>query len=159
MSLLTWGFEAEAERCARKARADIKRQKSMANSTVDRVDSMNSDEEYLKIIAKDTSESGTVDVDKRTEKIKELMDAYMKDDPDGRKYFALADFLANAGYRDDSFFDSIGRAEPEPTPHDEISILKYRVGNTEMALSTINSKLDRLCNLLETQIQPENVIA
>lgn len=119
-------------------------------ASLEKADSLNSDEEYLKIIANDTSDSQHLDDDKRNERIKELTEAYMKDDQDGKKYFALADFLANAGRRGDPFFASVDRPDHGGNNRDEISTLKHRIGNLEATVSTIDTKLDRLCTLLDT---------
>lgn len=149
VSLLTWGFEAEAERCARKTRADIKQaNKSMVDVAAERANSMNSDDEYLRIIAKDTSESTEVDDDKNMEKIKEMTSAYMKDDREGKKYFALADFLANTGHRAEPPYVPTTLVDTEPLSND-IANLQHRMQNLESSVATIHSKLDKLCELLE----------
>ncbi len=150
VSLLTWGFEAEAERCARKTRAVIKQARSMANSTIEKVDSLNSDEEYLKIIAKDTSRSSVFDEDQKAEKIKRMTDIYMKDDRDGQKFSALAKFLGKAAHQGEPS-PSIAVLNDGDSMAAEISNLKYRMGNLESSVSTIHSKLDRICTLLEAQ--------
>lgn len=146
VSLLTWGFEAEAERCARKTRAVIKQARSMANSTLEKADSLNSDEEYLKIIAKDTSRSSAFDNDLKTEQIKRMTDTYMKQDHDGKRFSALAAFLSQG--RD-------GFPSPSPVSFDgkgcmsaEISNLQSRMEKLESSVVSIHSKLDKLCTFM-----------
>jgi hypothetical protein len=149
VSLLTWGFEAEAERCARKTRAGFKQAKSLGNegggAPIEYIDSLNSDDEYLRIIAKESSASVAVDEDKRWRKLKELTDIYMEDDHDGQKFSALAEFLSERG-------PQIVKAGSSSAPLTSDSPdLKQRIGVVEASIETINSKLDRLCAILESQ--------
>jgi hypothetical protein len=158
VSLLTWGFEAEAERCARKTRAGMKRSKSMVDVPLEQVNSLNSDDEYLKIIAKDTRESTEVDDGKNMEKIKEMTSAYMKDDQDGKKYFALADFLASPGQSVAGFYVAPNVTDTHPlSKENEVINLTHRMQNLESSVSAIHSKLDKLCALLEISKGPQMI--
>lgn len=150
VSLLTWGFEAEAERCARKTRAVIKQGRSMANSTIDKVDSLNSDEEYLRIIAKDTSRSSVFHDEQKADRIKRMTDLYMKDDQDGRKFSALTTFLGKGSHNGEPS-PSIDLVDDGVVMAGEISNLRSRIGNLESTVTAMNAKLDRLCALLETR--------
>ena len=151
VSLLTWGFEAEAERCARKTRAGFKQAKATGNEAdkgeIHFMDSLNSDDEYLRIIAKESSASSTADEDRRRLKVKELTDIYMENDINGQKFTALSDFLTQ--YR-----PQIGKPESDSTIQDLTSDapdFKQRIGALEASVDNINSKLDRLCKMLESR--------
>ena len=156
VSLLTWGFEAEAERCARKTRAVIKQARSMANSTLEKVDSLNSDEEYLKIIAKDTSRSSAIDNDMKMEQVKRMTEVYMKQDHDGKRFSALTAFLSQGRE---------GFPSPSPLAFDdkeyvsaEISCLQSRMDKLESSVTSIHSKLDKLCELMASQQDSPRIV-
>jgi hypothetical protein len=154
VSLLTWGFEAEAERCARKTRAGFKQAKATGidgdrgyRAEINLMDSLNSDDEYLRIIAKESSASSTANEDRRRLKVKELTDKYMENDMDGQKFAALSDFLTQNR-------PQTGKPESDCTIHDLASDapdLKQRIGALEASVENINSKLDRLCKMLESR--------
>lgn len=149
VSLLTLGFEAEAERCAKKARKVIKRAKSssieQSTHEVPQVSSMNSDEEYQKIIAKESSGIG-LDDSKRSAKLKQLLETFLEDDEDGRNHIALSDFLANFYHLGNTSLVShdIGH---DTLVHD-VADLQHRMINLEYTMTDINSKMDTICNLL-----------
>lgn len=156
VSLLTWGFEAEAERCARKTRAVIRQARSLANSTLEKVDSLNSDEEYLKIIAKDTSRSSAFDNDMKTEQIKRMTDLYMKHDHDGKRFTALTAFLSQGRE---------GFPSPSPVAFDdkvylsaETSCLQSRMEKLESSVISMHSKLDKLYAIVASQQDTSSIV-
>lgn len=146
MSLLTWGFEAEAERCARKARKIIKRAKSSSLEGGLKVNSSSSDDEYLKIIAKESSESSDFDGDKRLGILRMLTEAYMRNDYDGKKYSALAAFLENAADRVDT--PPVGNDRPTDVTNQDVTALHYQVHILQIQVAAFNAKLDTLCNTM-----------
>jgi hypothetical protein len=164
VSLLTWGFEAEACRLSRKTSRQLKRSatfesqgyhngnnnyKHPPNSIpIMKVDSMNSDEEYLKIIAKETDddESARGVSDESKKKINELVERYLKEDSDGKKFVALADFLMDKipydHQEDQSLVAGLGESF-------DAADMRHRMANVEYAVELINTKLDSLVRLME----------
>jgi voltage-gated potassium channel len=158
VSLLTWGFESEAVRCARKTSRSLKRAHTMETfhkpattpiSPLKKVDSLNSDEEYLKIIARNSSDDssrlqGISDENKR--QVNELVERFLKDDDNGGKYIFLSNFLmSNIEYKADEdmalvegFRDTV-----------EASEVQDRVANLESSMLSLHAKLDALAIILE----------
>eukprot|EP00539_Tryblionella_compressa_P011153 CAMPEP_0178783416 /NCGR_PEP_ID=MMETSP0745-20121128/3674_1 /TAXON_ID=913974 /ORGANISM="Nitzschia punctata, Strain CCMP561" /LENGTH=195 /DNA_ID=CAMNT_0020440927 /DNA_START=186 /DNA_END=773 /DNA_ORIENTATION=- len=147
VSLLTWGFEAEALRCARKTSRNMKR-----NNTFDtQIDgastsSMNSDEEYLKIIAKETDKSESAGVSEAIQRnVQELVERYLREDIGGKNSTVLMDFLmSNIPYREGDI-SLLERSES----HFQNFDLSQRVMKLETAVDSINSKLDSILQMME----------
>jgi hypothetical protein len=155
VSLLTWGFEAEAERCAKKARKELKRQKSFAETVVSekppilQVASTTSDEEYQRIIAKESSDSSLDDQIKK-EHVKDLVDDFLLGDHDSRKFNALTVFLTNqlgdaSLLTNEALQDAMAR---------DMNMLQHRMNHLESIVGGRDSKLDTLCSLLEQKQRP-----
>ena len=128
----------------------------MANSTLEKVDSLNSDEEYLKIIAKDTSRSSAIDNDMKMEQVKRMTEVYMKQDHDGKRFSALTAFLSQGRE---------GFPSPSPLAFDdkeyvsaEISCLQSRMDKLESSVTSIHSKLDKLCALMASQQDSPRIV-
>lgn len=128
----------------------MKQAKFMGNEAegagqIEHIDSLNSDDEYLKIIAKETSASSMEQKDKSVYKLREMTDRYLANDYDGEKFVALTAFL-DQGCRQRPI------PEMDESSHStEIPILKQRLGDLQTNVTSINAKLDRLCGLLEKQ--------
>lgn len=157
VSLLTWGFESEAIRCARRTSRHLKRGKSFDAQEppfipmVDKVDSLNSDEEYLRIVARDSSDDSSkfqVGPEYNKRQLNELVERFLKDDEHGRKFVLLSNFLmSNTEYKaeaDMSLVDGFRDAV-------EASDVRHRVGSLETSMHALHSKLDSLVNILEAE--------
>lgn len=170
VSLLTWGFEAEACRLSRKTSRQLKRAATFEsqgihsdynnfnsynptnNIPIVKVGSMNSDEEYLKIIAKETDDDdesargGASDESKK--KINELVERYLKEDSGGKKFVALADFLMDKIPYDHNEDQSLVAGLGESF---EAVDMRHRMANVENTVESINAKLDSLVRLMEVR--------
>jgi voltage-gated potassium channel len=153
VSLLTWGFEAEAERCAKKARQSIKQARSTVSETTrtspQTIEQCSSDEEYLKIIARESSDLSQ----KRNAQVKELVETFLKDDFDGRRNQSLSEFLANSMQSGEALF-----VNHEVIEIDETSDVRVRVQSLETTVLSMNSKLDRICRILEDAESAREII-
>ena len=130
-SMLTWGFEAEAERCAQLAyRKPTKTSQDPENDTWSySSEDYSTDEEYLKIIAGEGDDEDDEDA--------EAKENFALADIDGSGNISLTEFLAlsrqNAARHASNNHELVSR----------ITLLEKKVdGNSQ--------KLDRICQLLET---------
>ena len=161
VSLLTWGFESEAIRCARRTHRNLKRAGTFDThddaTALEKIQSVNSDEEYLKIIAKESSSdagssTGAKEIvsDESKKKVTELVERFLQYDENGTKFVALSNFLmANIEYKEDddrSFVE--GFQEAADADEDDV---RNRVANLEDSFHSLHSKLDRLVQMLEIQ--------
>ncbi|KAG7341941.1 ion transport protein [Nitzschia inconspicua] len=157
VSLLTWGFESEAIRCARRTSRHLKRANTFEihepapNLGVEKVDSLNSDEEYLRIIARDSSDdSDTVDAisDHNKRQIGELVERFLKDDGKGTKFVALSNFLlSNIEYKAETDMTLVEGFRDAVDSSD----VRHRLETLEMSVLSLHSKLDFLVRKLETE--------
>ncbi len=132
----------------------------------ERINSLNSDEEYLKIIAKEdddtksTKSSGGssrngagehgVISDESKSKAKELVDHYLKDDIDGRKFNALAGFLSNPNNQQLPDYTDEDLMSFEETY--AVSEVRYRVMNLEASVDAVNAKLDAILSRMMREV-------
>jgi hypothetical protein len=128
-SMLTWGFEAEAERCARQS---YKRQKRSSNAPDADTwsfssDDYSTDEEYRKIIA-----GGDEDEE-------EARTDFNLADVDGSGNISLTEFLAMS--REKAAEASMGSSEE----------LVARISRIERRVEENSEKLDKICRMLEAQ--------
>jgi voltage-gated potassium channel len=158
VSLLTWGFESEAIRCARRTHRSLKRAGTFEThddmTSLTKVHSVNSDEEYLKIIAKESSSDGGSRIgakevsDESKKKVTELVERFLNDDEHGTKFIALSNFLmSNIEYKEEddrSFVENL-QETMEVSDND----IQLRVGNLEDSVHSLHLKLDSLVQLLE----------
>eukprot|EP00525_Craspedostauros_australis_P006005 CAMPEP_0198112148 /NCGR_PEP_ID=MMETSP1442-20131203/4046_1 /TAXON_ID= /ORGANISM="Craspedostauros australis, Strain CCMP3328" /LENGTH=218 /DNA_ID=CAMNT_0043768833 /DNA_START=11 /DNA_END=667 /DNA_ORIENTATION=+ len=170
-SMLTWGFEAEAERCAKRARAMSRRNNDANNNatseTNDNDDDDNwsdstldysTDEEYQKIIAGEDSEDDDDDDDDDHGNIamKHLLAKFAAADADGSGNISLQEFISLVQQQQQQQqqnatnavqIQGMGFVGGAAVRHDQqfqtrLSALEERVRNN-------SDKLDRLVNLLE----------
>eukprot|EP00934_Nitzschia_sp_Nitz4_P005972 Nitzschia sp. Nitz4//scaffold35_size145790//121931//123460//NITZ4_003054-RA/size145790-exonerate_est2genome-gene-0.119-mRNA-1//1//CDS//3329549196//5962//frame0 len=146
VSLLTWGFEAEAERCAKKTRKMVQSTK-IPTMVATSPNSSTSDDEYLKIIA--NGSSGSSDDTQRMERLHSMMEVYMKNDDSGRRYYALADFLVNSG-KPSVQIDPFQAMEAESLGSD-VGELQSQVRQLQTQIASFDSKLEFVCKMLTKQ--------
>lgn len=157
-SMLTWGFEAEAQRVAAKARRRRKHHKnanydysSTSSSSLDEdseSDVSTSDEEYLKIIAGDDEDDDDLLQGKSVEEqatLQELLDRFHKADVDESGNLTKREFLQIAEGL--SFRNSLLQQQQLPVPSS--SVLESRIEQLEKKVDATNSRLDRLLAMLE----------
>lgn len=185
VSLLTWGFEAEALRCARKTRRHMKRAQTFDSSEhtelddfvdTEKVISIDSDEEYLQIIAKKTSnDKNPVDnVERRlspemkTKTATAMIEQFLKEATDGRRYEALLDFVRSSSRKnnppspppqhrhhvdeDDSSYTIFGAVDTS-----DDSDTRRRIMNLESSVLSVHAKLESITSLLQ-QRSPSRVL-
>lgn len=90
VSMLTWGFEAEAARCAKRSRQLAKRESQMSNDDDMSTDEYSTDEDYQKIIAGEESSSSS---DGESEITKAMKAAFLKTDTDGSGSISFEEFM------------------------------------------------------------------
>lgn len=157
VSLLTWGFESEAIRCARKTSRSLKRahtfevQEPAAFPAVEKVSSLNSDEEYLRIIARDSSDDSSkynAVSDENKQKVNALVERFLKDDEKGNKFVALSNFLmSNIEYKADTDMSFVEGFRDTV----EASDVRHRMESLESTVLLLHSKLDSLICKLEEE--------
>jgi voltage-gated potassium channel len=135
-SMLTWGFEAEAERMAKRAYARAKRVREGADPSDDEY---STDEEYQKIMAGEDGDDGDGD-DDEDEWQRELLSMFQKADTDGSGSISLKEFIA---------LSSAAKSEGGGGP--VLASLLSRVKQLELEMQTNSKKLDRILQLLETK--------
>jgi hypothetical protein len=178
-SMLTWGFEAEAHRLAKRSYQQQQQQQQQQHSTAGQRndsdswssadDDYSTDEEYVKIISgkgenvEDGNDKAIMD-----EATKAAIAKFLEVDEDGSGSISLEEFLQ---YVHESTL-TVTQERPgggEVTGHDLRSIakgmpitalavagpdtkeLQKRIGALEAKLDHVLVKVDRLCHLLETQ--------
>jgi hypothetical protein len=166
-SMLTWGFEAEAQRVASKTRRRYLQKisggfnlssPSSSSSSEDNGShsASSSDEEYFKLIAGegDDHDKGDSLMQKEAEeslrKLRELILMFQNADSDGSGSLSKDEFLRMVypilpNGKDDmqpSVSDEIGRTS-------SLTLLSTKVNTLEIRLEETNSKLDQILNLLE----------
>ena len=133
VSMLTWGFEAEAERCAKRARQIEKRQ--MTDSPISSSqEEYSTDEEYKKIIAGEASEDEDEDATARAMKL------FLQADADGSGAISFQEYLElqrrNAA-KENSQKSVYAKGD-----------LSARMDALEKKVDNIADKVDKLCAAL-----------
>jgi len=170
-SMLTWGFEAEAQRVASKTRrrylqnisGGIPSSSSSSSSSSDDCNgyhsASSSDEEYFKLIAgggEDENKGGEKqdqEAEEALRKMRELISMFQNADMDGSGSLSKKEFLRLASpilpkgvptnaYDEHSAVDDIEQLTS--------SLLLKRVHKLEAKLDETNNRLDRLLSLLES---------
>lgn len=133
-SMLTWGFEAEAERVARLAYTgskqgvdDDEEHDTWSYSSED------SDEEYFKVIA-------GVDEDDEEGADARAMEAFVNADKDRSGNISLTEFLALSREQNQSVADNAFQTTEK---------LASRLASVERKVEENSKKLDKICQLLE----------
>ena len=149
--MLTWGFEAEAERCAKRTRQlELrKRGETFSSST----DEYSTDEEYQKIIAGEESDDGEDDKDNH------LVTLFEKLDADGSGSLSLKEFIdlmressssdgsnnnSNGGSGNSNASSSNNGAATSQTSRAQ----EERLSAMEKKIDDLALKVDRLCQAL-----------
>lgn len=149
--MLTWGFEAEAERCAKRTRQlELrKRAETFSSST----DEYSTDEEYQKIIAGEESDDGEDDKDNH------LVTLFEKLDADGSGSLSLREFIDlmressssdgsnninNGSGGNNSASSNNGAAAASQTPGAQ----EERLSAMEKKIDDLALKVDMLCQAL-----------
>ena len=124
VSMLTWGFEAEAARCAKRSRQLAKRESNPIDDNDVSTDEYSTDEDYQKIIAGEESSSS----DEEGEIAKAMRAAFEKSDVDGSGTISFDEFM-----------------ELSQSRRLETTALEGRVAALEDKLDEALSKIDKLC--------------
>lgn len=177
-SMLTWGFEAEAERLAAKARRRTQRrlqglsESSSCDTTSDFSEwsssSLNSsDEEYQKIIAGGGEEEDGDDEDAQAAMIRELMETFQNADADGSNTLSQQEFVELVMGTLNRYSPSSSRkltgssataglvsSTPPPSgggqhPPSVDPAMVSRITKLEAKVDATHAKLDRLLRLME----------
>ena len=151
-SMLTWGFEAEAERMAKQSRKRaIKRREreesqssglggmnygSSSTSSFDSDDNT-TDEEYFKLIAGEDDDDD--DDSLEDPRLRELRDQFRNSDKSQDGNLTLSEFIA---------LSDKNRWDSRPAGRDD---LEGRLRVLEDSMVSTNAKLDRILQLLERQ--------
>jgi len=145
-SMITWGFEAEAARMAKRAYRRSKRQKERRilgqDCNFHSSDSdYSTDEEYQKIIA------GEEDDDSENDDpwMKELLERFANADEDGSGQISLKEFIALSGHGSPTV-RSNGCSDGAALP-----MVMSRIHKLEVGQIAINDKLDEILQLLESK--------
>jgi hypothetical protein len=133
VSMLTWGFEAEAERCAKRSRQLKKRRMSRASSSYDAssTEDYSTDEEYQKIIAGEDTD------DEDDDATKEAIKLFLQADVDGSGSISLKEYLE---------MSRLNHPVHEATGQE--GHLGARLGALEKKVDDIAEKVNRLCDAL-----------
>ena len=126
VSMLTWGFEAEAERCAKRTRQLAKRQASTNDIDDMSTDEYSTDEDYQKIIAGE--ESSSSDDDDAGAIARAMRSAFDTGDADGSGSINFEEFMKLSQSRTM-----------------ETASLEGRVAVLEDKLDEALDKIDKLC--------------
>ena len=138
-SMLTWGFEAEAARMAKRAYAKAKRQKDGLCGESSSDDDYSTDEDYQRIIA---GEEESDDSDNEEDPWKKaMMEKFAKADEDGSGSISLKEFIAL------SSTTSNGSAGEGPA----LAMVMTRVIALEKEQKANSAKLDQILQLLESK--------
>lgn len=167
-SMLTWGFEAEAQRVASKTRRRYLRKlsggvnfsSSSSSSSSEDFDShsaSSSDEEYFKLIAGENEDSGKGDhfeQQKKTEesfrKLRELIIMFQNADSDGSGSLSKEEFLRMVYpiLLPNGKYDTRSSISDEIDRTTSLTVLVKKVNNLEARIEETNSKLDRVLDLM-----------
>ncbi|CAJ1949281.1 unnamed protein product [Cylindrotheca closterium] len=126
VSMLTWGFEAEAERCAKRSRQLAKREASTNNIDDVSTDEYSTDEDYQKIIAGVESSSSSDGDDSAIARV--MKAAFDTSDVDGSGSISFEEFMKLSQSRTL-----------------EAASLEGRVAVLEDKLDEAIDKIDKLC--------------
>jgi hypothetical protein len=133
-SMLTWGFEAEAARMAKRAYALEKRRRESGKVDLSD-DDYSTDEEYRKIIAGEEGEEGDEGIALSTRVLEEFAAA----DKDGSGGINLAEFMKQSS--------AMSLRQESPI----LSGMMQRVQQLERDVKANSAKLDRVLELLESK--------
>ena len=140
-SMLTWGFEAEAERLAAASRRRTKcGHRSSSGSEWESDDSNSTDEEYQKII------SGEGDDPNDDNKIKKLLSIFRNADTDHSGTLNVGEFVNNLKDNLDSVSGAIDGSNGSVA-----SDLSHRVITLESKVDAMSAKLDQLIEIFMKQ--------
>ena len=140
-SMLTWGFEAEAARMAKRAYTKAKRQKEGLCGESSSDDDYSTDEDYQRIIA---GEEESVDSDNDEDPWKKaLMEKFAKADEDGSGNISLKEFIALSSTASTA---SVGTGEGPA-----LAMVMTRVIALEKEQKANSAKLDQILQLLESK--------
>jgi hypothetical protein len=133
VSMLTWGFEAEAERCAKRSRQLEKRRMSRENSSYDgsSTEDYSTDEEYQKIIAGEDTDDEVDDATKGAIKL------FLQADVDGSGSLSLKEYLE---------LSRLNHPVREATGQE--GTLGAQLDALEKKVDDIAEKVNRLCDAL-----------
>lgn len=139
VSMLTWGFEAEAERCAKRTRALQKRDELRATGEYDgsSTEDYSTDEEYQKIIAGEDA-----DADNEDDEVKEALKSFLLADADSSGSINLKEYIQ---------ISRSNKNKPvEGSMNGNTAALTDRLDRLEEKVDGIAEKLSMLCDKLAT---------
>jgi hypothetical protein len=166
-SMLTWGFEAEAQRVASKTRRRYLQKisggfnlssSSSSSSSEDNGShsASSSDEEYFKLIAGEGDDNGKGDIliqkeaEESLRKLRELIIMFQNADSDGSGSLSKDEFLRMVYPILPNGKDGTHLSVSDETDRtSSLTLLSTKVNTLEIRLEETNSKLDRILNLVE----------
>jgi hypothetical protein len=136
-SMLTWGFEAEAARIAKRSRQQSKKKLTASNNSdwSSSDDDYSTDEEYQKIIAGEESDGTDDDEETRAAKAK-----FLEFDVDGSGSISVKEYLKLVKQE---------RLQPPITTNGDD--LAKRMANLETKVDDVMAKLDKMCTMMEAK--------
>lgn len=144
-SMLTWGFEAEAARMAKRAYARSKRERDGCLVIDSSDDDYSTDEEYQKIIAGEEAGEDEGDDDDDPWR-KELLERFAKADEDGSGHISLKEFIALSSAPTAASSAGGGTGEGPA-----LAMVMGRVQALEREQKANSAKLDQILQLLESK--------
>lgn len=136
-SMLTWGFEAEAARMAKRAYELSKREKEGVDLSED---DYSTDEEYQKIIAGEEDADSTVGSEDDPWR-RELLERFERADEDGSGNLTLKEFIEI----------STQAMSAKTVEGSDLAMVMSRVQQLERETKQNSEKLDRILELLESK--------
>jgi hypothetical protein len=139
-SMLTWGFEAEAARIAKRSRQQSKKKLTVSNSSdwSSSDDDYSTDEEYQKIIAGEESDGmGDDDEETRAARAK-----FLEFDVDGSGSISVKEYLK---------LIKLEKLHPPATITPNGDGLAKRMSDLETKVDDVIAKLDKMCTMMQAK--------
>jgi hypothetical protein len=144
-SMLTWGFEAEAARIAKRSRQQSKKKLTASNNSdwSSSDDGYSTDEEYQKIIAGEESDGTDDDEETRAARAK-----FLEFDTDGSGSISVKEYLKLVKQEK---LPPPGRVAVAATSTTKGDDLAKRMANLETKVDDVMAKLDKMCTIMEAK--------
>jgi hypothetical protein len=144
-SMLTWGFEAEAARIAKRSRQQSKNKLRVSNNSdwSSSDDDYSTDEEYQKIIAGEESDGTGDDEETRAARAK-----FLKFDVDGSGSISVKEYLELVKKERLRPPEGVALAATIATNGDALA---KRMANLENKVDDVMTKLDKICTMMEAK--------
>jgi len=145
-SMLTWGFEAEAARIAKRSRQQSKKKMTVSNNSdwSSSDDDYSTDEEYQKIIAGEESD-GTGDDDEETRAARAK---FLEFDVDGSGSISVKEYLKLVKLEKLQPSGGITAATTITPNGDDLA---KRLADLETKVDDVIAKLDKMCTMMQAK--------